>query len=167
MRKRAVAFVVLSIAVVLMWGCARESAQQTPAGRQAPREAAEVRSDEQHQEEETGHAHEGGESAGEHLELSGEVVDGVRVVQVAAQRYEFIPNSIVVKQGQPVRLEITSQDVTHGFEVEDLGINQTLPPHETQTVEFTPEEAGEHHFHCSVYCGPGHDEMHGTLVVRE
>jgi len=100
------------------------------------------------------------------LEPSGTLQDGIRVVEVKARQFEFEPSTIVVKQGEKVRLKVTSQDVAHGFAVEDLEINRELPPNETQQIEFKAEDAGRHHFHCSVYCGEGHDEMHGQLVIK-
>jgi hypothetical protein len=48
---------------------------------------------------------------------------------------------------------------------ETVTMDQTSPG--DTTVAFTPEQPGEYHFHCTVYCGPGHDEMHGTRFVRE
>ena len=114
------------------------------------------------------HMHgEGKHEEGEKPELSGAVENGVRVVQVKARKFEFDPDTIVVRDGEDVRLEITSEDTTHGFGLGDFEIDQKLPPGETQTIEFTADKPGRHHFHCSVYCGAGHDTMHGTLVVLE
>lgn len=99
-------------------------------------------------------------------EPSGNLQDGVRVVEVKARQFEFEPSTIVVNQGEKVRLEVTSQDVTHGIAIEDMGIDRELPPNETQSIAFTAEKAGRHHFHCSVYCGEGHSDMHGELVIQ-
>ncbi|MFO8080600.1 MAG: cupredoxin domain-containing protein [Armatimonadota bacterium] len=182
---RTIAVIVVCSAMLMLWGCPSEQAEETATMDQAspgdtmPMEGMDDHQPGEHMDED----HQPGEhmdedhAPGEHMmdtdgdessaSLSGEVVDGTRVVQVTARRYEFVPSTIVVKQGEPVRLEITATDVAHGFGVEELGIEQRLPPNETQAVEFTPEQPGEYHFHCSVYCGPGHDEMHGTLVVQE
>jgi cytochrome c oxidase subunit 2 len=97
---------------------------------------------------------------------SGKVVDGVRVVEVAARQFEFDPNTIVVGQGEKVRLEVTSKDVTHGFGLAAYGINQVLPPGETQKIEFTADKAGTFPFQCTIYCGAGHNDMRGQLAVR-
>ena len=121
-----------------------------------------------------GHHHENGSTHPEEEKnpdtgeqpLSGTVQNGVRVIMMKARRYEFDPSEITVKQGETVRLEITSEDVTHGIDIEGFDIDRKLPPGKEVTVEFTPEKAGPHHFHCSVYCGPGHDRMHGSLHVR-
>ncbi len=111
------------------------------------------------------HMHKGNNSA--NRQPSGQVKDGVRVVSVTAKKFEFTPSTIIVKQGEPVRLEVTSQDVEHGLQIKDFGIEKPLPPKETVEFEFTPEDPGSHHFHCSVYCGKGHDQMHGELIVLE
>lgn len=98
---------------------------------------------------------------------SGEIVDGVRVVEVKARQFEFVPATIVVRQGERVRLKVTSEDVTHGIAIEAFAVDRKLPPNETQVIELTADKLGTHHFHCSVYCGKGHSDMHGELVVIE
>lgn len=99
------------------------------------------------------------------LKLSGELVNGVRVVKIKARRFEFDPDTIVVKVEENIRFEITSQDVTHGIEIKDFGINQVLKPGKTESLTFVAGKSGRHHFHCSVYCGKGHNQMHGELIV--
>lgn len=34
------------------------------------------------------------------------------------------------------------------------------------TIESTPDKQGELEFRCSVYCGSGHGQMKGKLIVR-
>lgn len=163
---RGGAIAVLCAAVLLIWGCPAEQntdtvpvdppSQEIGDATPAPGEAA------GHEE---AHADDPPDPSTE--ALSGDLVDGTRVVEVEAHRYEFVPATIVVKRAEPVRLEVTATDVTHGFSVEDLGIDRRLPPNRTQVIEFTPQRAGRYHFHCSVYCGPGHSNMHGTLIVTE
>jgi len=99
------------------------------------------------------------------LKPTGRVQDGVRTIEMQARQFEFVPSTVVVREGETVRLEVTSQDVTHGLAVEAYDIDKRLPPHETVTVEFTADQPGRRHFHCSVFCGAGHERMHGTLVV--
>lgn len=122
---------------------------------------------EHHDEETDEHHGEMQEYDGERLELSGNVVDGVREINVEAFQFGFKPSPIVVKKDQKVKIKAKSADVTHGFGIDDLGINQTLPPGEEKIIEFTPDKAGEYHVHCTVYCGSGHENMHTTLIVKE
>lgn len=88
-------------------------------------------------------------------------------VQVTARRFNFTPNEIVVKKGQPVVLEISSLDFVHGLNVPSLKLRADLPPGQVTRVRFTPEHAGEHAFVCDNFCGEGHEEMHGRIVVKE
>lgn len=107
------------------------------------------------------------EAEREEAPLSGEVVDGVRVVEVKARQFAFEPSTIVVRRGERVRLDVTSEDVAHGIGIAAFDIDRTLPPNQTQAIEFTADQLGYHDFRCSVYCGAGHADMRGELRVVE
>lgn len=167
---------MVCLTALLLWGCPRSQPEDPTADIMIPENTmAEPGSEQgaangapmmgQHLDEGE-HGEEGPGPVPENPgELSGEVTDGVRVVQVTAHRFMFMPDHIVVKVGEPVRLEVTSTDVTHGMDIEGMHIDVELPPNEMQKIEFTPEQAGTYHFHCSVYCGEGHQDMHGELIV--
>jgi cytochrome c oxidase subunit II len=99
------------------------------------------------------------------LQWSGEVVNQVRVIKLEAKKYEFIPNPIVVQEGEKVRLEATSTDVNHGLAIPGYKINQELPAHKTEVIEFMAYQSGTFATHCSEFCGMGHMGMRGELVV--
>lgn len=101
------------------------------------------------------------------MELTGEVVDNARVVQMIARSYEFVPNEIVVNFGEHVRLEINGDDTAHGFALWGYGINRRVEPNETVVVEFEAKMPGRFHFTCPVYCGPGCVKMRGDLYVKD
>lgn len=88
------------------------------------------------------------------------------VVRLTARRFEFSPTTIVVKKGQPVVLEITSYDFVHGFNVPDLKLRADLPPGKATAVRFVPDRVGTFPFVCDNFCGAGHEEMHGSIVVK-
>jgi cytochrome c oxidase subunit 2 len=88
-------------------------------------------------------------------------------IKIVARKFEFDPRTITVQKGKPVRLVISSPDVDHGFKIDELGINQKIPAHQTVNVEFTPNQVGRFEFKCSVVCGSGHDDMLGELIVVE
>lgn len=151
LRRCAVLMSVGMLAVSIgLAGCAKESSQRDAGGRTNAHEqdinAAQ------------------GTVAGQD-ELSGKVVDGVREVKVEAFRYGYKPDPIIVKKGEKVRLIASSADVEHGLGSKDLGIDLKLSPGEEKTAEFTPEKAGEFEIRCTVYCGPGHKDMHGAVRV--
>lgn len=90
-----------------------------------------------------------------------------QVVQVTARRFTFTPDEIVVQRGRPVLLEIASEDFVHGLNVPALKFRADLPPGQVTRVHFTPERAGEYPFLCDNFCGAGHEEMQGRIVVKE
>jgi len=159
---------ILTVFAFIIWGCGTDN--------QAPEDTSqgETENEMEHVEETDGdhdhdHDHEAETtiSSAEDIEVSGTVEDGVRVVEVQARQFEFEPARIVVEEGEKVRLLVTSEDVPHGIMIMGLDIDENLPPAETVAVEFTAPEPGNYHFHCSVYCGHGHDRMHGELTVLE
>ena len=78
------------------------------------------------------------------------------------------PAVIRAKAGQPVRLRLTSKDVTHGFLLPDFGIDAgPVSPGEFVTVEFVPDKSGTFKFYCNILCSPRHGSMTGRLVVED
>jgi len=88
-------------------------------------------------------------------------------VSIIAKQFAFYPAQIVVRKGQPLRLYLTSTDVTHGFALPAYKIDQPIKKGELATVDFVPDKAGTFPFHCSVFCGLGHLGMMGRLIVVE
>jgi cytochrome c oxidase subunit 2 len=90
-----------------------------------------------------------------------------QVIQLTAKKFEYSPNEITVKKGQPVVIEIVSLDRKHGFTIPDLKVRSDVKPGAENVVRFTPDKAGTFNFHCDLFCGSGHEGMAGTLVVVE
>ena len=89
-----------------------------------------------------------------------------RVIEVVARRFAFEPPAIEVAVGERVRLVVRSADGVHGVEIKRFRVNREIPRGATPVrIEFTADEAGRFPILCSEYCGEGHDEMSGTLVV--
>ena len=90
-----------------------------------------------------------------------------RVIEVAAKRYAFEPSRIEVQVGEPVRLMVKSADGPHGFEIKRFRISRELARGAAPVaIDFTADEAGEFPILCSLFCGEGHEDMKGTLVVQ-
>jgi len=100
-------------------------------------------------------------------ELSGNIENGIRIVEVKAFRYKFEPDPIVVKLADKVRLVVTSADVNHGMAISEFKVNVTIPAGKTSTVEFIADKKGVFNAYCSVYCGSGHGNMKGRFIVKE
>lgn len=88
-----------------------------------------------------------------------------RVIKIVAKKFDFTPAEIHIKKGEHVVLELTSADRKHGFKVPELGIRVEVPPGTTTRVDVTPQKAGKFGFACDVFCGDGHEDMTGTLIV--
>jgi plastocyanin domain-containing protein len=87
---------------------------------------------------------------------------GVQEIKVTVKG-GYAPDVIVVKTGQPVRLNFyrdetaaCSEQIIFG----DFGIARDLPAFKTTPVEFTPDKTGEFTFTC------GMNMMRGKLIVE-
>ena len=89
-----------------------------------------------------------------------------RVIDIAAKRFEFTPNQITLKKGEPVILRVTSSDVTHGFFSRQLKIDGLIEPGKPLQVSLTPQTAGTYTVICHHFCGQGHGNMKMTFVVQ-
>jgi cytochrome c oxidase subunit 2 len=89
-----------------------------------------------------------------------------RVINVVATRFNYEPARVDVTEGERVMLVITSGDGVHGVEIKKFRINKKVPRGgDPVTIEFVASAAGEFPILCSEYCGEGHEEMKGMLVV--
>ncbi len=88
-----------------------------------------------------------------------------KTFQITAKKYEFIPETIKVNQGDKVVLQITAIDTDHGFGISALNIDQALPKAKTVTIEFVADKKGEFTIKCTKFCGWKHPFMTGKLIV--
>jgi cytochrome c oxidase subunit II len=95
-----------------------------------------------------------------------EGADSIRTIDVTLSRYAFSPQRIEIRVGERMRLNVVSADRVHGFQVKELGLNVRIPAGgRTVAVELTPKETGTFEITCSEYCGAGHNQMKGQLIV--
>ena len=94
----------------------------------------------------------------------------VKVFEVVAKRFAFEPATIEVNEGDRVRLLVRSADGLHGVGIKEFKVNTKIPRpkpgDEPVAIEFVASKAGRYPILCSEYCGSGHKEMTGTLVVN-
>jgi cytochrome c oxidase subunit 2 len=93
--------------------------------------------------------------------------DEPRIIVITAKRFEFSPSQITLAKGETVKLQIKSEDVTHGLFVRPLGIDTEIVPGRVTELTVTPETAGTYRAICDHFCGAGHGGMKMTIVVRE
>ena len=86
--------------------------------------------------------------------------------KMTAKQFAFEPSTIEVNKGDRVRLIVTSTDVPHGIAIPEYAINEKLDPGKPKTIEFTAVKSGTFKTFCSVFCGPEHGAMKGSIVVK-
>jgi cytochrome c oxidase subunit 2 len=84
---------------------------------------------------------------------------------MTAKKFEYSPDQITIKKGVPVVLEITSLDRDHGFKLREFGVRADIKPGKVTRVRILAKKTGRFPFECDVFCGSGHDDMSGELIV--
>jgi len=87
-------------------------------------------------------------------------------IRIGARKFEFHPNKVAARVGQPLVLVLTSEDRIHGFKMPDFGVRTDIVPGQETRVRLVPDRPGSFTFLCDVFCGDGHDDMDGVLVIE-
>ncbi len=90
-----------------------------------------------------------------------------QVIKVVAKKFDYTPNVIHLKKNVPVVLEFTSEDVVMGFYVPDLKLRTDIIPGMVTRLRIVPDKVGRFVFVCDIFCGSGHEDMTGAIVVSE
>ena len=93
--------------------------------------------------------------------------DNPKVIEITAKKFEFTPNQITLKKGEPVILRLSSLDRVHGFMSKPLKIDTDIPSDTSKDVAVTPDTAGDFTVICDHYCGTGHGNMKMKVTVVE
>lgn len=88
-----------------------------------------------------------------------------RIIKVVAKKFEFVPGEIHVAKGETVVFQLTAPEVPMGFNLADFGTRVDVVPGKVATLRLTPDKTGSFIFLCDVFCGSGHEDMNGTLIV--
>jgi len=96
-----------------------------------------------------------------------EVTTKERIIAIQAKKFVYTPNEIILKKDEPVVLAFTAIDFIHGFFIPDMKIRADLLPGQLTQVRLTPGKAGEYAFLCDNFCGSGHEEMNGKIIVTD
>ena len=93
--------------------------------------------------------------------------DEPRIIEITARRFAFEPAQIEATVGERLQLVVRSADGVHGLEIKKLKIKKEVPRGgEPVTIDFTATSEGTFPILCSEYCGKGHTDMTGALIVR-
>jgi len=96
------------------------------------------------------------------------------VIEVTAQQFSWLfdypsgkesEGELVVPVGMPVRLNITSVDVLHGFYLPAFRIKIDAVPNVKSYAWFLADKIGVYDIMCTVYCGVDHSHMTAKLRI--
>jgi hypothetical protein len=88
-------------------------------------------------------------------------------VFLAATRWSFEPDNLKLEVGRPYRFYMMATDVAHGASIAFGPASRIvrLRPGTVTALDLTFLTTGRRLVYCTVYCGPGHDAMHGAITV--
>lgn len=102
--------------------------------------------------------------------VEGEMVNGVRHFELSAKQWGYTPALLKIDPGDVVSFNVTSQDIMHGFAINELGVNLALMPKVgiVRQVVIPPDiPEGTYTMYCSIFCGVGHPFMKGSILIGE
>jgi len=107
-----------------------------------------------------------GENTGEAMDDTKENEDETnqerKIITVDAERRKFTPSTITVKQGEKVKLVINNIDTTHNATFETMNVTTDT----NDAIILDTSTSGLYPFHCANYCGEGHKDMKGVVIVE-
>jgi cytochrome c oxidase subunit II len=79
----------------------------------------------------------------------------------------IVADDLHLPLGKPVKVLLRSLDVIHDFYVPEFRAKMDLMPGLVTYFWFTPIRTGTFEILCSAFCGVGHPEMRGSVVVEK
>jgi len=76
-------------------------------------------------------------------------------------------NTLHIPVGQPIKLNIQSEDVIHSFFVPAFRVKQDAVPGRQTQIFFEATKPGVYHLFCTEYCGGEHSRMIGSVIALE
>ena len=159
--------IMLAISALLLAGCAGTGAQQAAASPQPGNPAVQpAPAGQQALGGAPGNQQAGAPPAPPSPAVAGSGAGQVKEFTIEATQWQFTPDTITVNKGDIVKITLVNKDVSHGIGIPDFGFDLKAGAGETAAGQFTADKAGTFGFRCNVFCGDGHREMAGTLVVQ-
>ena len=78
---------------------------------------------------------------------------------------QFTVNKIVIPVGEPIVIDLKSDDVLHSFFIPSMRVKQDAVPGMKIPIWFESTKVGEYDLVCAELCGWGHYKMKGLIEV--
>jgi cytochrome c oxidase subunit II len=88
-------------------------------------------------------------------------------VHVVAKMWAFDPPEVRLPPGADVDLYLSALDVTHGLYIEHTNVNLMAVPGSVNAARIHFDREGEYGMICHEYCGLGHQNMMGRIVIAK
>jgi len=86
-------------------------------------------------------------------------------VYLIGQMWRWFP-ALKLQEGASYTLHLSALDVNHGFGLYPANINIQVIPGYDYGLRITPNQAGEYRILCNEFCGIGHHQMLGRILVE-
>lgn len=86
-------------------------------------------------------------------------------VYLLAQMWSWYP-ALRLQEGVSYTLHLSALDVNHGFSLYPANLNLQVVPGYDYGLKITPNQPGEYRIMCNEFCGIGHHNMLGSIVVE-
>ena len=115
------------------------------------------------------------EASGQGSSMTGTEDDGQTAMEeepvdvyLMAMRFSYMPRVLRLEKGVPYRFRMMSMDVNHGASIHTgfAGHIMRRPARTMVEMVMTFSSPGEFMMYCTVYCGEGHSQMKGKLIVQ-
>ncbi|MDP3026233.1 MAG: cupredoxin domain-containing protein [Nanoarchaeota archaeon] len=103
-----------------------------------------------------------GNSTGNVINSAGNGNSGdIQKINISFKNYNYYPNTITVKEGQPVEITLDSsvRGCYRSFNIKSLGVSKSSSG-ASDTIKFTPNKKGTFEFACGMRMGTG------TIIVE-
>ncbi len=97
---------------------------------------------------------------------TGTMAATTKTITMEAGSFYYKPNVIKVKKGTKVKVIMTSKDMMHNFNIDELNIkSETAKAGTSTTVEFTASKTGTFEYYCSIGRHRANGQI-GKLIVE-
>ncbi len=87
-------------------------------------------------------------------------------VYLIGMQFRWYP-ALHLETGRTYTLHLSSLDVNHGFNLFPLNINFQVVPGYDYGLRITPNQANDYRIVCNEFCGIGHHQMLGRIIVTD